>query len=66
VLVFHSILAFIFFSAGLKWLYYKEDLLIFCVFSRDCSSNISQNINQGIFEIISEIKEKVHLGPLAP
>jgi hypothetical protein len=34
-----------------KWLYHKEDnhLLIFCVFSRNCSSNISQKYKLGNF-----------------
>jgi hypothetical protein len=36
---------------SLKWLYRKEGnhLLIFCVFSRDCSSNISQKYKLGNF-----------------
>jgi hypothetical protein len=35
----------------LKWLYHKEDnhLLNFCVFSKDCSSNISQKYELGNF-----------------
>jgi hypothetical protein len=42
---------FRFYIKYLKWLYHKEDnhLLIFCVFSRDCSSNISQKYKLGNF-----------------
>jgi hypothetical protein len=44
----------------LKWLYHKEDnpLLIFCVSSRDCSSNISQKYELGNLRIFQRLRKR--------